>query len=979
MPRIARKFSKWKVTIDGVEVPWQNISLRVGVDFPGQLEVSMEPDPVLRHLRSGSKVHLWMYDPDAEGDEDLDKLFMYWAGDLRSSQYQKSHGARSQIIVAEGELAIFGRSKMYAHGFGTLTNTHLVSGSVLVAPDIWPKQLVSYTILGKVFDPNVKNVKKKKGDKLRDPEEPNYSERMLRFMAYLSSYNALFRLQAVRSNIFGKIASFGDESLTRMLPRALVSDFYTQARTSVKPESTILDLIHLLNGMSFYHYASIAGPVVPSTGKGSVSPEEVSYIGFPGVEPDDHLYSMPRRFLRNDYIFMPETFYAIPPSCNLIFPEFLNEFSLARDFMTEPTRALITNTHLNAPLSVVAPDDILRFEAKPDPAQFWSLNKDGIKHEGSVESPYESRTVKGSPAYNLFGAVSDAEVEKGIIAVTDYPSYEFFSAVSNTFDLTSAEGKAHLEGMLDEKSKMTADVLEGKSPRDRAFLYMMKAIADYTFLLEKFRRRVSVSLVGHRWVVPGFPSVIMDTVTSYIAYVRTFSLNLSPNGDETGGADLDFVRPFPSIDRKIIKKAEKAIEAMAVIESEIKKLNDKMDTLLLEAKIAESGYLSKSNILNPRKRDRYFARIKTLYRTAYMAIREDDKKLARLGYTRSQLNNLSIELTTHRPSVLVTYQASTKTMINKAREVIEFYVNAVKSDAAVAAKTFDAKKVPTVFYSGDPTKTLKNAISSASLGDDFPEDFMVPPVFGNLDLLSVQGSEKIYNDLFGAKKVFSAEGGFPESGLPFKKATTARVLALKKQSYTKFVNFAQALNRVFPILGTDASENEGEVGTSEWEERSSKKDSDESLRDWAETKYLKRERLQSLSKFLKVNGLKLEKPFSDPPTQQKFLHFVPAETFELPSKAGYLLTWDNTLFSKIVDEFKMAKKTVKLRVPVSGFGVIAGISSAETVIDVPMGPDKRILELRKSVKNPFLTTEARQAIILDYARRHHGSRGFGGS
>jgi hypothetical protein len=64
MPRVAKKFVKWKVTLDGVEIPWQNISLQVGVDFSGQLQISMEPDPILRDLRAGTKVHLLMYDPD---------------------------------------------------------------------------------------------------------------------------------------------------------------------------------------------------------------------------------------------------------------------------------------------------------------------------------------------------------------------------------------------------------------------------------------------------------------------------------------------------------------------------------------------------------------------------------------------------------------------------------------------------------------------------------------------------------------------------------------------------------------------------------------------------------------------------------------------------------------------------------------------------------------------------------------------------
>jgi hypothetical protein len=977
MPRVAKKFVKWKVTLDGVEIPWQNISLQVGVDFSGQLQISMEPDPILRDLRAGTKVHLLMYDPDAPGgDDDLDKLFIYWAGDLRSPRYQRSHGSRSITIVAAGAVASFGRSKMYAHGFGTVPNTHLVSGSTLVSPKVFtPKQLVNYTILGKMFDPNVKNATKKEIP-FRDSKEANYAERVLRFMSYLSSYNALFRMQAVRANIFGKIASFHDESLGRLLPRALINDYFTQARTSVKPDSTILDLIHLINGMTFYHLSSIAGPVVPSTKVGddsspTVPVDEVSYIGFPGVEAEDHLYSMPRRFLRNDYIFMPETFYAIPPSCNLIFPEFINSFDLGRDFMTEPTRALITNTHLNSQLSVVAPDNILRFVDKPDPAQFWSLNQDGIKVEGNVTSPYESRSVKGGPSYNLFGAVTDEEIEKGIIAVTDYPSYEFFSAVSNTFDLKTTAGSAYLDGLLDEETKMAADAFEGKSSRDRSFLHMMKALADYTLTLEKFRREVSISLVGHRWIVPGFPCVIMDTTASFIAYVKSYNVNISPNGDELGTVGLDFVRPFPLVDRKTIQKAEKAVESLSKMESEVKKFSERISEFRVQISAAHARYKNALTSDNVDEQDNQFAKIRRTFGFVYNATRRDTSILSRMGVNARQMDNVSSDLNTHRPSGVAgfTNPVLQEQSVDFAVNTINKYYNAVEESAGSAAKSMDHNKVPNMQEFGDPSKNLKETISSSSLGDDYPDDFMVPPIFGNMDLLSVKGSEEIYNNLFGAKVVFSSEEGFKtEAGIHTDPGTTARVIALKKQAYTKFVNWAKALDRIFPVLGTSVAEDEGEAGTSEWEERSSKKDSDESLRDWAETKFLKRERLQTLRQFLKVNGLKLLKPLSTPPVQQSFLHFAPAKTFDLPSKSDLgPLTWDNTLFSKIVDEFQIQKKDVKLR------------NDAGEVTDNTILQDKRIRELRQSVKNPFLTTTARQAIILDYASRHHGSRGFGGS
>jgi len=985
MPKISRKFVKWKVTLDGVEIPWKTISLQVGVDSPGHITIDIESDPVLRKLRAGMKIHLWMYDDKIEGDDDLDKLFLFWEGDLKVSSYTRSYGSRVYGIVGIGEFAAFGRSKLFAHGFGTISNTHLVSGSVFVSTDSTSaKQLVNYTMFGKAFDPKTPNDIGKEVP-FRDTKNPNYSERLLRLLSYFSSYNALFRLQMVRSNLFGKIVAFQDDALGRLLPRALASDYFNQGNTKLPPESTMLDLIAIFNQMMFYHFSSMAGPVLPTD---LVTAEKPPYLYLPGVKADDHIYAMPRRFLRNDYILLPETFYAIPPSCNMIFPEHMNQFSLTRDLFSEPTRALVSNIHLNSQLSAVAPDTIFRYadEGKDsDPASFWSINKDGIKGDGKVTSPYQAKLDSGK-SINLFGAVSDEEIDRGIITTSSYPPFEFFSAVSNVFDLKTQYGRNRIREIVDRTDKMAASVIEGSTTRDRSFLYMMKAIADYTYTLEKFRRNVTISIVGHRWIVPGFPCVILASDGSYLAYVKGYALSISSDGDEMSNVDLDFVRPFPEIDFSYIKRVEEASEELAKIEGETKKAEGKIDVLGEEGARGLEEYLKGmetiTNVIYSKDRDldtatRGYDRLKSAAIKAYKAIKSDPNMLEKTGYSKSELTRIVENFKNVRPgsrynqgtvdAYVGAYSVETQMAFCRyANDMVQRYVAVFKETMNTAVTSLDSKKIPNNPWMGDLTKDLRNAVSQAKLDDNVPSDFMTPPIFGNLDLLSVVKAEEIYNEIFGAKKALSGLVESQDISRSTPSGTSARVITLKKQAYTRFANFAKALNRVFPVTGRQMYEEEGQAGSSEWEQVSADTTTEKSVRDWAEEKFIKRERLQSLRHFLKVNGLNLERPMSEPPTPMRFMHFVPSQVKEITSPIGNLV-WDDTLFSKIVDEFNIRRREVLVR------------EENGDVRRLPKISDSQIDQLRKSVKDPFLTTKARQSIILDYASRHFGSRGYGGS
>jgi hypothetical protein len=80
------------------------------------------------------------------------------------------------------------------------------------------------------------------------------------------------------------------------------------------------------------------------------------------------------------------------------------------------------------------------------------------------------------------------------------------------------------------------------------------------------------------------------------------------------------------------------------------------------------------------------------------------------------------------------------------------------------------------------------------------------------------------------------------------------------------------------------------------------------------------------------------------------------------------LFWDNSIYSKIVDEFEISPRPYKITVESSGAIKTVPSKTKDTVIE----------ELKRSVSLSSLTTTNRQSFWVSYAQNHHGSRAFVG-
>ena len=989
MARLDARYVSWKILLDGVEVPWVSFTVGVGVDTAGSANIVLEPDPMLYELRPTTMVHIFMYDNFEESDDEDDKYKLFWEGEAGGFGYSKTAQSRAYILNAEGVFSIFGKSKLYGHGFGSVTNTPIITGSTFYQGDTTQGQMFNLALFGKAFG--------EKGKPTDFTEAISYAERMLGLVAFISSYNALLRLQAVRSRIFCKMASISDRSLGRLIPKTYIYPWSEQLVNSKLPEdASVLDLLGSFNKWIFHHFVSVMGPAMPRVDRTAIKP-----VYFPNRTPDDNLYSFARTFLRNDFLLTPELYYAVPPSCNYIFPEFAQTIDLSRQFNAEATRAIVTDTHIQGNLQVVAPGSLLRFSKAPvPPAEFWNLNRNGLLNTGSAESPYHSKS--GSQVYNLLGSVTDAEIEKGIVASFDFPPFEYFSGVSNVFDLDDKATQDRISENLKDMNKMSLDVYKGAS-RQSTYAFMLQALADYQFNLAKFRRSVTIELTGHRWIVPGFPCVIFDTLRSYIGYVRSYSLSVTQNGQETGGIVLDYVRPFPKAD---IRSEQAAAEMVKVSESlgKVKKelaaynagidkagsaLNDNYKRVVRmfdywaqatyrEVEVtASDGSKLKVFKQAPPEEAQYVLDVEgtnyicSAYSQMAGAVRKDPTKLERLGVTDNlkSLDDdyawLKNEMKLEKSSNLsITGRDAALKRVKNLVDAVSSYYSTMSADADEAASSGNPSGISdSVLPNNTSASSLKSTLTGLDLTDKFPDDFFAPPIFGNFDFMGVESAEKIYLDLIGAKPFLTqkakagrpAGSSSPDNAIPLGSASSdpTTVLALRASSYSKFVNFTDTIKKIFPIYG--------DSDPTEWGDKIQQSDDIGSVRQWAEARFLRRSGLQSLKDFVETNGLRKTMRNSSPPTSMPFTVLEPKSYYPVGD-----LVWDDSIYSKIVDEFRIAPRDVTINKEDGSTESMR--KSQDSVID----------DIRKTVKLKMLTTVARQEFWIQYASDHFGSRAISG-
>jgi hypothetical protein len=304
-------------------------------------------------------------------------------------------------------------------------------------------------------------------------------QRMLREMFF--SVNSFYAEAYNRTRIGDTIVGLSeDETAAKLFDLQFFEKFIKNQVGGAGGMVTARQLTDLLLGPVFHTYVTVPFPRFDRSGSALGLAATESEEGF-SAGTIERTTSWPGASL-NATVIKPDTWFLAPPACNIIFPHQYTTLSYGRDYLAEPTRLFLRTS-----LIFTGQDKWLteRFYA-PDFEAFNSL----LYAEGG----YLDRMSKTLLPHEEYVGLNPAEVWQADIA-------------------------AYVQ----------------KGARREYFSYL----ADYMFWKYKYGTR-TVNGAGplNRNLVPGYPALVMDRVTSNTGVTRHFFGNLATvvhSVDQQGG------------------------------------------------------------------------------------------------------------------------------------------------------------------------------------------------------------------------------------------------------------------------------------------------------------------------------------------------------------------------------------------------------------------------------------------------------------
>jgi hypothetical protein len=601
--------------------------------------------------------------------------------------------------------------------------------------------------------------------------------------------------------------------------------------------------------------------------------------------------------------------------------------------------------------------------AEVSPLEFWGnlghLMTPTIKAptDSAWQAPQNSEDT--SPA-NVLETVTDDEAERGIVVNWQQTDYEYMLAVARQLEAVDNEGRQtafslrNPDGMFNDgvAEKIQGALDSGKSLADdqdeslKSYLSHVQAWLKYKHKLARWHRPSTASLKGARWLVPGFSTVIFGARVSWMGYIVGLDHTISADGSEDTQVHLDNVRPLTPVKTDLVTESKATAtdtsRAAAQAQYEVENAH-KADLRYLLDLVEKSERLDEKAAQNTGSAA---AAYETESQTAAARVlaRASTCAEACVGQTRTVAGALTAktdpDLAQRLLSRLTTPPDPTPDEARKAyNDVARFYK---LQESQVAAKqpahgateaavlAINAAKI-TLAAAGSKLEAL-----AAKLEND--ADFPTPPPFYNDDYIQLSSLDARHSKLLGCPAFYTG---------PY----AAGISTGASTPYGSYLGMMQVLSRVFPALGSSLPDSSKVSASAQsWDDALK---SGIGTRRWSAA--FSRRSAMTLRQYLQTHGFHgtLQEVVSDEPAPTVFYVMQPVATgASRLAAAGKTYTWDNSVVCRLVDERTRSGESSEV--------------------------DPLMAQRRARARSIFLTSGARQDLIVSYSRKHFGSRGFSG-
>ena len=291
--------------------------------------------------------------------------------------------------------------------------------------------------------------------------------------------NPLIYYRADKSKFFNKFASIKDDHLKDLYTTEMFQSLITGIfQNSFNGKSTLGDLIAKIQSQFYYTRNNLCAP--PFVDKVSTR-ENIILFG----TQDTNM---------NQFMFQPKAFFNIPPTCNVIFPEFNSMTNYSLNYLEEATRMLL--------LSPVSPTNQTAVRLA-----FYYSDKGIYRDASDLVKQF------GNMTQNLYMAgLSNSEFEQYINPTEMDDGSEFYQALLQT-------------------AKGVNAAADKQAPYANA---QMGALSQYLFLEKKYGNRpLTISGCFNPYFVMGYPAVVLGEECSFMARPLSVYHSIDAQGSAT--------------------------------------------------------------------------------------------------------------------------------------------------------------------------------------------------------------------------------------------------------------------------------------------------------------------------------------------------------------------------------------------------------------------------------------------------------------
>jgi hypothetical protein len=349
------------VYINGLEVPAKSVSLRYGVWQIPEMQVEMVADPVLVRLGNQDRIQVavFYYDDCDVAAGVVPAFRLFGEGEITAWGYRNTSNARSIVFTVINQMAIF--TQLFVQFMTTLddmvgnaTDTSITTvsnpSSNLVYPfALFTQGLVPGTganapLIQRPFDFLYNVVKGMIGKQVPSSSQTipaaNFFARWARLTNFHNRFVGTPAFDEIVDNpsIFPVLRAVQDVSAADIVRKNLIPQ--------VQNSGSILDMLQTVYTTMLMEVAMIPNMPLVSVDLASSLIQQTDFtthtlkqdatgIWVPSLSVDSRKLT-PKRI--PNYFAKPQMLFAIPPSCNVIFPSQLKTMAYDENYATQPTR-----------------------------------------------------------------------------------------------------------------------------------------------------------------------------------------------------------------------------------------------------------------------------------------------------------------------------------------------------------------------------------------------------------------------------------------------------------------------------------------------------------------------------------------------------------------------------------------------------------------------------------------------------------------